>query len=83
MLRQLRKVFKHVYSFNFPKHHQAFAHVLEFIERAGSPNNGRVGALEISHNNTHDIYSGNTNFRSGAMKQLFNKVSCCLFVQQS
>ncbi len=56
MLDAAVKCFSEVKSFNFPKFHHAVSHLLHFVERAGSPNNGRAGVFEISHQAVHDMW---------------------------
>jgi len=56
MLDLAFNLFSHVHGFNFPKYHHAVAHLMLFIEQAGSPNNGRAGVFEIRHNDVHDLY---------------------------
>ena len=66
---------KDVNNFNYPKFHQGFAHVLECIQKAGSPNNARVGVFEISHNVIKDIYECNTNKKEeSTMPQIASEV---------
>jgi hypothetical protein len=65
-------------NFDFPMFHQAVAHLLLFVEYAGSPNNARAGVFEIRHNDVHDLYN-RTNKRDFIPQLCALVILCSLF----